>query len=327
MKKILSIILVLVVVLSLTACASKSNSGVAMDSIEMTPQFNSALGNMFADPDSSVDINASYDKSESSTGNNTSIGNSEETVGEYLERKIVYTVIADLQTKDFDAAIQLINDGIETNGAYIQSQKQTDSSGINSKYSDRNITMVVRVPSENLDAFITGLQNENIHTLSISKDSKDYSTTYYDKEVRINSLKIQEERLLNMLSQSSDLQTLLDLEDRLSDIRYEIESLTKEMNIIDSNVDYSTVTIYMSEVVKYNEVTEEPATFFERIVEAVSDTGSRFVENAQDFAIWLIHAMPTLIILGIFALVVVSVIKRKIKKKKIDKQSAETPAN
>ena len=242
----------------------------------------------------------------------------------YDERKIVYTVTTELQTKNYDAAMESLNKGIQSNKGFIQSQKETNDGGINSKYSRRTVTMVVRIPSANLNDFLSGLKNDNMHTLSLSKDSQDLTTAYYDKEIRIESLKIQEERLLDMLSKATDLNTMLSLEDRLTDIRYQIEALTKELNLIDSNVAYSTVTIYMYEVVEYNELTEEPATFGERFVEAIKESWQSFFEGAQDFAIWFIYTIPTLLVLAVIALVIIFFIrglKKRHKRRQLEQQA------
>ena len=247
---------------------------------------------------------------------------------DYVERKIVYTVTTQLQTKDFDAAMDLLQSEINEHGGYIQSQKQTDDGGIYSKYSRRSLTMVVRVPSKNLEAFLSGLKNDNMHTLSLSKDSQDLTTAYYDKEIRIESLKIQEERLLDMLSKAEDLKTLLELEDRLTDIRYEIESLTKELNLIDANVAYSTVTIYMDEVVEYRETVEEPASFGERIWEAFSESWKGFYDGVQNFIVWIIYAIPTLLVLAAIAFAIVFFIikmKKRAQKKQANKPYGQNP--
>lgn len=314
MKKIFSIMIVAIMIISLVGCSAESNK--ASDN-----GYNSVVGEMAGANGIFGDVQYDEVESESSYSNkepeiNEDYENTDVTE-EYLERKIVYTVTTELQTKDFDAAMTAINDNIQKNGGYVQSQKQTDNGNIyNSKYAYRTVRMVVRVPSENLETFLSGLQNDNMYTLSLSKDSKDYSTTYYDKEIRINNLKIQEERLLDMLSKATDLKTMLELEDRLTDVRYEIESLTKEMNIIDANVDYSTVTITMEEVVKYDEVTEEPKTFMERIYEAFKESWNDFANGTQDFAVSFVYAIPTLIILGLIALCIFLVIKTQLKRRK-----------
>ena len=119
--------------------------------------------------------------------------------------------------------------------------------------------------------------------------------------------------MLDMLSKATDLKTLLELEDRLSNIRYQIESLTKEINIIDANVNYSTVTINMFEVVEY---VAEPVTFGDRLRTALSESWENLVDGIQSFILWFIYAVPTLVILAAIAVGVTMFTKGKIRKKK-----------
>lgn len=298
---------ILLLVTTLSGCGA-SNGGAYDNGYHKTEDSVMENGSIFEED--------SYDKE-----SGTHTGASSE---EYAERKIVYTVVTELQTKDFNAAMESLQTGIQSNGGYIQSQKQTDDGGINSKYSRRTLTMVVRVPSENLETFLSGLKNDTMHTLSLSKDSQDFTTVYYDKEIRIESLKLQEERLLDMLSKASDLSTMLELEKRLAEVRYEIESLTKELNIIDSNVTYSTVTIYMSEVVEYVETLEEPASFGERIVEAFRESWENFYDGLQNFVVGLVYALPTLLVLAVIVLAFVFLI---LKLRKRTKQKYTTTQN
>lgn len=289
-SRLVTLLILLLLITSLAGCGE--TGGISYD-------------NLYGDAESSGNLGDNIFEGEYPDKENASTDGSDASSGDYVERKIVYTVETELQTKDFDAAMNLLQTEIQNNGGYIQSQKQTDDGGIYSKYSSRSLTMVVRVPSKNLETFLSGLKNDNMHTLSLSKDSQDLTTAYYDKEIRIESLKIQEERLLDMLSKAEDLKTLLELEDRLTDIRYEIESLTKELNLIDANVAYSTVTIYMDEVVEYRETVEEPASFGERIWEAFSESWKGFYDGVQNFIVWIIYAIPTLLVLAAIAFAIV----------------------
>ena len=312
MKKLLSILLACVLIVAMVGCSASAPKEPNLD----------YGGNYGSSTDSVVGGNGILGES-APNQNNPEYGSDtdgEDTTGEYLERKIVYTVTTEIQTKAFNDAMVIINNSINKYHGYIQTQKQTDNSNINSHYSRRSVYMVVRIPSDNLDTFLSELKNDCMYTLSLSKDSKDYSTTYYDKEVRVNSLKVQEERLLDMLSKATDLKTLLELEDRLSNIRYQIESLTKEMNIIDSNVNYSTVTINMSEVVEY---VAEPVTFGDRLKTAFAESWDSFVAFLQDAVLWCIYAAPTLVILAAISVGVTLFTKMKLRKKKAKKVAAE----
>ena len=331
MKKIVSLLLVCVMICALAGCsASKENDYGYVDSFapEMSVGSSSNKNDGFLSGNTSLNSGISADTSSKNEGYETTTkpeSEFEETTQNYQERKIVYSVTTSLQTKKMDEALNLIKTNLSNLGGYIQSEEISNNGSFNSKYQYRNANLQVRVPSGKLEEFLAGLENENLYTVSLYKDSQDYSEAYYDKETRIANLKIQEERLLELLESASDIKTMLDIEERLSNIRYNIESLTKDMNIIDSKVEYSSVTIKISEVVDYTEIKEEPKSFFEEVKEAVKESWEDFVDGCQDFTIWLIHAFPALVIWAIIIFAIVSIIKKRRNKKKAKRDMKQIP--
>jgi hypothetical protein len=152
---------------------------------------------------------------------------------EYLEKKIVYTADVYTQTKNMTEARQTIENMIKEMEAYISGESTSTNGSIDSNYRSKTTNLTIRIPSENFHAFLNGLESDNIFVESMNKNSTDYSNQYYDKQSRIESLEIQQERLLEMLKQANTVQTMLDIESRLSNVRYEIESLTKELKYIE----------------------------------------------------------------------------------------------
>ena len=75
-------------------------------------------------------------------------------------------------------------------------------------------------------------------------------------EARLKSLKLQEERLLTILSKAELLQDIIELERELSNVRYEIENYTGTLKKWDNLIEYSKVTIDVYEVHEIKE--EEP---------------------------------------------------------------------
>ena len=330
MKRKISLCLACVMILSLclVGCAAKSESAPIYD---MSPSYGAMEDSVNSDwfsGDLSISTNNSASVSPQAPSEKPSSkpnAEFEEVEENFQERKIVYSVNTSLQTKDLDGALELIKTNLNNCGGYIQSEELTNNGSISSKYQHRNAYLSVRVPSQNLENFLSGLENENLYTISLYKDSQDYSEAYYDKETRIANLRIQETRLLELLESASDIKTMLEIEERLSNIRYEIESLTKDMNIIDSKVAYSSVTIRLSEVVDYDTIPEEPISFFEEIKEAIKESWDDFVDGCQDFVIWLIYAFPTLLIWAII-IVVICIISRRVRKKRRMKKESQTPS-
>ena len=237
----------------------------------------------------------------------------------YLERKLVYTANIDAQTKDMTQAQKDINKMISDMGGYIESEYSYKNGGFDYGYTRTTLEMKIRVPSSKYQEFLSGLESENIYINNLNKSSTDYSTAYYDKESRINSLRIQEERLYELLANAQSVEVMLQIENQLANIRYEIESLTKEMRFIDSQVDYSTVNLNLEQVVHYDTSTQEPTNFFEELVETIKDSADEFTDWSKDALFAFIYMFPYLVILLIILLIVLKVRKKR-KAKKIAKR-------
>ena len=76
-------------------------------------------------------------------------------------------------------------------------------------------------------------------------------------ESRKKSLEIEQERIWQFLEKAESIDTVITLEQRLSDIRYQLESMESQLRLYDNQVDYSTVYLSISEVTAYTPVTPE----------------------------------------------------------------------
>ena len=101
---------------------------------------------------------------------------------------------------------------------------------------------------------------------------------------------------------------LLEIEARLTDVRYELESVTSQLNVLKNQVSYSTVNLYISEVIEYTPVEEE--TFWQRVTggfrESLEDLGNAIV----DITVFLLTKLPYIVVLGVITLVVIVIIRR-----------------
>ena len=236
---------------------------------------------------------------------------------QYDERKIVYFADVCSQTKDMDLAIEQINNSLKEYGGYISYQSNNKNGGIYSdkNYEERYVQLTIRIPSKHFDAFLNGLETENIYVQSLTKDSIDYSESYYDKEMRIKSLSTQEERLLELLASANNVETMLQIENSLADVRYEMEVLTREMRYIDSRVEYSTIEMSIDEVIKYDEIRENPKTFWEEICDTAKDSWEDFGDFLKEIILFFIYNTPFIVLL-VIVIIVVRIIIIKIRKKR-----------
>ena len=89
------------------------------------------------------------------------------------------------------------------------------------------------------------------------------TSQYTDYEARLDSLRTQEERLLAMLEKSEDVESLIALEQRLADVRYELESIERNLRNLDLQISYSTINLNLQEVEVYTPTVPVQRTFSE----------------------------------------------------------------
>ncbi|MGN0505322.1 MAG: DUF4349 domain-containing protein [Lachnospiraceae bacterium] len=245
-------------------------------------------------------------------------GSNEETGGDvtlYAEntRKTIKTASLSLQTTEFDTFLTALEDHVAASGAYLQYANVYG----NGYYSNRrSADYTIRVPQQNLNAFLAGI--DGIATV-VNKTigEEDVTLSYVDMESRLGTLRTEQERLLELLEKAEDLDAIIRLEQRLSEVRYSIESYTARLRTYDDQITYSTVRINVSEVIRVSDPT--PETIGERIRTGWSDTIYQITTGAQDFFVWFVVNIPYLVFWAVVIAAVIIIIKKKANKRKLRK--------
>jgi len=123
-----------------------------------------------------------------------------------------------------------------------------------------------------------------------------------------------------MLESADTVEDMIYIEDRLSSIRYEKESIESQIRTYDNQVDYTTVTLTLSEVKVFTEVPEEPIkepTAWERISEGFMKSLKNVGSGLANFFIGLIVISPYLMLWALIVLIIVFIVKSVIKKNQI----------
>lgn len=184
-----------------------------------------------------------------------------------------------------------------------------------------NAYIYVRVPQENYEAFINSIEDKdgNIIISDISKSVQNMTKQYYDTESRLRSLRIQEERLFDFMESAKSVSEMLDVEDRLTDVQYEIDSATNSLATIDNDVKYSKVSLNISEVVKYTDKPENPKNFFERVWSYIKGSADDFTDTLEYWLEIAIYMIPYVFVLVLVYFGFIK-IKRKVQKKRKEKK-------
>ena len=230
-----------------------------------------------------------------------------------FSEKIIYSGHVNLETTDFDEAIAALDRAVREYGGFVQDSSvdgwSRDNGDGTFTVMDRSANYVVRIPCAKFDAFMA-MTNGIGNVTSSSRTAENVTSQYTDYEARLSSLNTQEERLLAMLEKSEDLESLITLEQRLSEVRYEIESIERNLRNLDQRLAYSTVTLWLQEVEVYTPTVTVQRTFGEKLSDAFADGWRGFVRGLQGFVLWLAESLPSLVVLAVIAGGVVLVIVR-----------------
>ena len=228
-----------------------------------------------------------------------------------VEQKIIWTVDMEVEALEFDSFLSNLEQEVQRFGGYLES---SSVSGSSIQYtSNRYGTVTVRIPSAQLDAFLD--QVGKIGTVTYTnKSSEDITLDYVDVESRIEALEVEQERLLALLESAQDLESVIQLESRLSEVRYQLENYRSTQNRYDSLIDYSTVSLSIQEVQRVTTVHDQSVG--QRIAAGWSDTLYRLKNGCVDFFVWFVVNLPYLLIWVVLAGVVVWLCLRHRKKRR-----------
>ena len=259
----------------------------------------------------------SYDSSEglyhspgSSDGTEKGGEPAEAASGQKLIRKVRLTV----ETDDYSAFIEALNGKIFELGGYIE-DIEANTSG-----SYPRATVVVRVPASQLSALTDGVSGLGNVTYK-HESQQNVTLQYVDTESRIAALRTEQERLLSLLEGAENLSEVLEIEDRLSYVRYELDSYERSLRALANQVDYATATIEVSQVRVFTPT--EEVGYWERIREGLSDSVSGLWEFLTDLFSDFVISLPYLLLFLVLpVIVIVILVKRRIRKKKKAREAA-----
>jgi len=218
--------------------------------------------------------------------------------------KLVYKANLEVQTTEYENTVNAIKALTDSMDGYIENSSQWNGNLYGS--SVRNASYTVRVPSERFRAFIDSV-GSSCHVVNINESEEDIGQQYFETEKRLETLKIKQERLQDLLKEAKDLSDIITLESELSNTEYEIDLYTTRINRYDSLVGYSTITISIQEVNKYDGSAYVKESFGTRILRNLKNGAINAWETVEDFILWFGY---NLIGIVIFVVIVVIVWKK-----------------
>ncbi len=244
-----------------------------------------------------------------------------------LGEKLVYHCDLNIETLDYLATIESIKQSISNCNGVIQAENESDS-GRNWYYANYQKTsgtmhnyLQVRIPSNKYDAFLAELDGVGKIT-SKSTSVENISQAYYDTTTQIEALQIQEKNLLSMLEQCETIEDMLTVQERLTQVQYELNRLQTNKRYMDVDVAYSYVNISITEVMEFQYENEPVKTnrFADRLYNTIKSTGRGFLLFLEGLLFLIIRLFPYIVILGLVCLIFRKKIKLFMMNKKAQRE-------
>lgn len=236
-------------------------------------------------------------------------------------RKLIKTVDMNVETEEYDTLMGNVQKKIDTLGGYISNLSSGENGG---SYGDntRYATITAKIPAEKVDQFVTAV-SEISNVTSKNESVDDVTLQYVDLESHKKALLTEQESLLKLMENATNMEDIITIESRLSDVRYQIESMESQLRTFDNQISFSEVTIYISEVSRLTPM-EEVGTW-EKISTGFMLNVHRVAEALKNFLIGFLINLPIIAVLVFIGLILFFVIRFIDKKSKIqrDKQIAK----
>ena len=230
-------------------------------------------------------------------------------------RKLIRTVSLSLETKEFDSVLTNLSTKTTELGGYIETSSVNGNSY--SHHSTRYASYVIRIPADKLNEFVE-VVSELGNVTQKNESVEDVTLRYIDVESHKKALETEQERLLELLSKAENMEEILTIESKLSDIRYEIENYESQLKTMDNQIDYSTVSVYVDEVERVTDTGEKG--FFEEIKERFGNSLYVVARGIRGLVIGILGSLPILIVCGGVIAVAVIVVRKILKKRNMRKE-------
>lgn len=235
-----------------------------------------------------------------------------------LIRYLDYTI----ETKEFDTFIQELGELVSTVKGYVEQSEVSQNEAQSYAQGKRYASYTLRIPADSLETFKQELQEKGTITRQ-SERVEDVTLNYVDVESHITALKTEQESLLKMLEQADTIETILAIQNQLTQVRYQLESYESQKRTYDNEINYSTVYVYVQEVERESQNTD---TYGGELLEKMSGNFHGILIGFRSFSLWFLGAMPYWILLGLLFVIFWVVYKKATKKKRKthDKEPEET---
>jgi Domain of unknown function (DUF4349)/Putative zinc-finger len=147
-----------------------------------------------------------------------------------------------ITTRDFEPARARVDEILKRHGGYVGQMNVSSPSD-----AERKLTAVLRIPADQLEAAIAELKKVG-HVESESQSGEEVTSQYVDLQARLTNARNTEQRLTELLRiRTGKLEEVVAVEEKLSEVREEIERMEAERKALTKRVDFATLNLALTE--------------------------------------------------------------------------------
>lgn len=312
-KKVLAFSLALILAAGIIAgCAARKSAGYGN---AVTTE--AADGDFALADNRSIGTDASYEESTADgiVGTGYS-GDTETKIADILvQRKVIRNAEIYMNVNDFYKAYENLGIMLKGIGYVSDSNIHRDYYYYgNERRSRVTGELTIRIDARYFDEKLTDIKG-----LGEVTDDRIYSTDvtdqYFDTEGRLKILKTEFDFLEDYMRTLTDPEDVFKTRSRMTELQTEIEKLTGALKKWDNLVEQSTIYLKMTEKYPEEMTKKEEDTYWGRVAGAFTGSVAGVVDALGELLIFIVEAIPVLVVLGIFAWIVYRV-ARKISEKR-----------
>ena len=222
-------------------------------------------------------------------------------VGE--DREVIVSGTVSMRVADPITTADAVADAAEARDGSIDRR----SEGASTDFQPAWAALTVRVPAESVEDLLTALRGLGDVT-AVDTSEERVGALVRDLEVRVNAARASVDRLTELLATAADTETLLEVEEQLTQRTSELEQLLSQQRELEDRVAMSTIEVRISAT-----TVDGPAgtpSFWDGLVAG----WNAFLAWGAAFLFGLGQAIPALVVLAILALIAWLVVRRIMKR-------------
>jgi hypothetical protein len=201
------------------------------------------------------------------------------------QRSIIRRADVAVRVDNVEKAEKQVDRMVAALGGYVDSATSTDLA------SDKpTIALTLRVPVGAFDRAIDSLEGLGVR-LSKTINSEDVTTQIVDLDARLRTLSATEETYRGLLRQTHALQNVIDLQDKLTEVRSQIESMAAQRKALSGMASLSTITVRLEQSAVPAQAPHDPNWLAQTWGESTSRLGE-LLRSLASVGIWILVFIP-----------------------------------